>query len=474
MHTIVIQNFKAFGVKGITFGPHKPDVTKCPKNILCYGDNGTGKSSVYEAILWAFFYDKIIDDKVSKALIGEERDNAIKQLQLKFNNTETNVDFAIKINGEDYKTFNKSSYHVYMFKGDSLTATPYIRMHDLYNKVMFNVDPASLLLNESLSIIITEVNRILKDLFYESLQIEESQNGYGLIILKDETRGISKDSELTSFFNEAKIHLVKLLLLLSSIELLVPQEESAHRVLVLDDIFTSLDSSNRLFIFQYLAEHFKRFQIILLTHNINFFNLAEHLINNHYKATDRWTMLSLYEANNEYKLYEKYQLSTKLIRKWLRTAEKTDHDIGNDIRQYFEILLHQLAMLTMIEAKEESKMILSDIYSSHANRNFYITGSYIKLASEVLGKVKDVLENVPKEYRLQRISGIINRYYTNEGGKELIPTLEAMTLFQKVALHKSSHGHSGLPDLQSKEICTSLIILERLEKLIAKIKMERV
>ena len=131
-------------------------------------------------------------------------------------------------------------------------------------------------------------------------------------------------------------------------------------------------------------------------------------------------------------------------------------------------------MLTMIEAKEESKMILSDIYSSHANRNFYITGSYIKLASEVLGKVKDVLENALKEYRLQKISGIINRYYTNEGGKELIPTLEAMTLFQKVALHKSSHGHSGLPDLQSKEICTSLIILERLEKLIAKIKMERV
>ena len=474
MHTIEIQNFKAFGAEGITLGPDKLDLTQRPKNILCYGDNGTGKSSVFEAILWAFFYDKIIDNEVPKALIAEERDNAIKQLQLKYNNTKTNVDFSLKINEEDYKTFDKSLYDVYMFKGDSLTVTPHIHMLELYNKVMFYADPASLLSNESLSIIIAEVNRVLKDLFYESLQIEESQNEHGLIILQDGTRGISKDSDLTLFFNEAKIHLVKLLLLLSSIELLAQQDESAHRVLVLDDIFSSLDSSNRLFIFQYLSEHFKRFQIILLTHNVNFFNLAEHLINNHYKATDRWTMLSLYEANNEFKLYEKSQLSTKLLRKWHNNRSKSNHDIGNDIRQYFEILLHQLAMLILIDAKEESKTILRDIYVGHAKRDFYITGSHIKSASEVLLNIRDVMTNAPKEHRLRRISGIINRYYTNDGGKELIPTLEAMTLFQKVALHKSSHGHSGLPDLQSKEICTSLILLERLEKLITKIKMERI
>lgn len=475
MHTIEIQNFKAFGAKGVIFGPNKPDLTKRPKNILCYGDNGTGKSSVFEAILWAFFYDKIINDKVPKALIGEERDNAIKQLQLKYNNTETNVDFSLKINGEDYKTFDNSLYHVYMLKGDSLTVTSDISMLELYSKVRFGyADLASLILDENLSIIITEVNRILSDMFFESLQIEESQNENGLIILRDDARGISKDGELPLFFNEAKIHLVKLLLLLSSVELLAPQDDSSHRVLVLDDIFTSLDSSNRLFIFQYLAEHFRRFQIILLTHNVNFFNLAEHLINNHYKENDRWVMLSLYDATSEFKLYEKYQLSTKLLRNWHNNKSKSNHDIGNDIRQYFEILLHQLAMLIMIDAKEESKTILRDIYVGHANRDFYITGSHIKSASEVLLNIKNVMANAPKEYRLRRISDIIKRYYTNEGGKELIPTLEAMTLFQKVALHKSSHGHSGLPDLQSKEICTSLIILERLEKLIAKINMERV
>ena len=475
MHTIEIQNFKAFGAKEIRFGPSKLDFTKRPKNILCYGDNGTGKSSVFDAILWAFFSDKIISSKVSNALIGEERNNAIRQLQLMYNNTVTNVDFSLKINGEDYKTFDNSEYYVYMFRGDSLSVTSHISMFELYGMAMLGgTSPISILSNGNLNIVIAEVNRVLKDVFFEPIQIEESQNEEGWIVLKDEIRGISKDSELPLFFNEAKIHLVKLLLLLSSIELLAPQGETLHRVLVLDDIFTSLDSSNRLFIFQYLAEHFSRFQIILLTHNVNFFNLAEHLINNHYKSIDKWAMLSLYEANNEFKLYEKSQLSTKIIRTWLRTGKKTDHDIGNDIRQYFEILLHQLAVLTMIDAKEESKIILSDIYSSHANRNFYITGSYVKSASEVLSNIKDVLANVPKEYRLRRILGIVNRFYTNEGGKELIPTLEAMTLFQKVALHKSSHGHAGLPDLQSTEIRTSLIILERLEKLIAKINMERV
>lgn len=474
MHTIEIHNFKAFGAEGITFGPAELNLTKRPKNILCYGDNGTGKSSVFEAIWWAFFSDRIIGNKVSNALIGEERDNAIRQLHIKYNNTKTNADFSLKINGEDYKTFDKTHYFVYLFRGESLEVTSYISMLELFGMSMFGgTSPVSLLLDGNLNIVIAEVNRVLKDVFFESLQIEESQNENGLIVLKDDARGISKDDELPLFFNEAKIHLVKLLLLLSSIELLAPQDDASHRILVLDDIFTSLDSSNRLFIFQYLAEHFKKFQIILLTHNVNFFNLAEHLINNHYKATDKWAMLSLYEANGEYKLYEKSQLNTKLIRKWLRTGLKTDHEIGNSIRQYFEILLHQLAVLTMIDAKEESKKILNDIYVGNENRDFYITSVHILSASDVLVKIKDVMANAPKERRLQRISAILNRYYKNEGGKELIPTLEAMTLFQKVALHKASHGHAGLADLQSKEINTSLIILERLEKLIAKINMER-
>ena len=475
MHTIEIHNFKAFGADGIIFGPTEPDLTKRPKNILCYGDNGTGKSSVFEAIWWAFFSDEIIRNKVPNALIGEERENAIRQIQLKYNNTITNADFLLKINGEDYKTFDKSQYSVYMFRGDSLALESNISLHKLYSMVKCGgVDFTTLLTDEVLGVIIAEVNRVMKEVFFEDLQIELSQNGQGIIVLIDETRGISKDDELPLFFNEAKIHLVKLLLLMSSIELLAPQDDSSHRLLVLDDIFTSLDSSNRLFIFQYLAEHFKRFQIILLTHNVNFFNLAEHLINNHYKAIDRWAMLSLYEANGEYKLYEKSQLSTKLIREWLRKGVKTDHEIGNKIRQYFEILLHQLAVLTMIDAREESKMILNDIYVGNKNRDFYISGTHIRSASDVLVNIKNVMANAPKERRLQRISDIINRYYKNEGGKELIPTLEAMTLFQKVALHKASHGHAGLPDLQSKEINTSLIILERLEKLIAKVNMERV
>ena len=90
MHTIEIHNFKAFGADGIIYGPTEPDLTKRPKNILCYGDNGTGKSSVFEAIWWAFFSDEIIRNKVPNALIGEERENAIRQIQLKYNNTITN------------------------------------------------------------------------------------------------------------------------------------------------------------------------------------------------------------------------------------------------------------------------------------------------------------------------------------------------------------------------------------------------
>lgn len=478
MHTLEIHNFKAFGEDGVVFGASEPDFTKRPKNILCYGENGTGKTSIFEAIRWVFYTEAVINSRVPAALVGAARDNAIRQVYVDHNNRITKKDFSIHINGTDYTTIDKSLYSVSMLTGYAIQSSSRIDLSELYSFAHIgSIHPATILLNEEgeLDLIIEEVNRVLKEVFIESIQIEKSQNGPFLITLIDEERDLRQDEFIPYFFNEAKIHLVKLLLLLSSIEVLTPTDQAIHKILVLDDIFTSLDSANRIFIFQYLAERFRRFQIILFTHNVNFFNLAEHLIINHYMVSADWTSLALYESNGQFKIYEKYQLSAKIISDKLQTDEINEHECGNLIRKYFEILLHQLAMLTMVDAKEESKTMLHDIKVGIENRRFFVSEHGVETAADLTAQIRKLIRDVPdKTLRLEKIEHAIQSFDSKAAADVLMKALDAMAIFQKVALHKSSHGHAGLPDLTSKEIKSSLILLGRLEALVNKISMERV
>ena len=70
MKSIEIKNFKAFNKNSILLG----DVQDSGhKNILCYGENGSGKTSIYEAIKFFFFKERIIKEKVPNIKVGEER-----------------------------------------------------------------------------------------------------------------------------------------------------------------------------------------------------------------------------------------------------------------------------------------------------------------------------------------------------------------------------------------------------------------
>ena len=67
MKSIEIKNFKAFNKNSILLG----DVQGSGhKNILCYGENGSGKTSIYEAIKFFFFKERIIKEKVPNIKVG--------------------------------------------------------------------------------------------------------------------------------------------------------------------------------------------------------------------------------------------------------------------------------------------------------------------------------------------------------------------------------------------------------------------
>lgn len=89
--------------------------------------------------------------------------------------------------------------------------------------------------------------------------------------------------------------------------------------------------------------------------------------------------------------------------------------------------------------------------------------------------IDNIIHNVRKENQLESIKKKIAKFNsTSESIDKLSENLKAMTIYQKVALHQSSHGHAGLPDLTVKEIKASLQVLKKLEVTIDKMKVERI
>ena len=327
-----------------------------------------------------------------------------------------------------------------------------------------------------LGCIISEVNLSLKNFFYEGITLTRSQNATFRIVIQDDSQNLVSDDHLNLLFNEAKLNLVALLLALESIQLFAPPEKMSKKILVLDDVFTSLDTANRMFLYQYFITKFGAFQIILLTHNTSFYNLCDFFLKEDEKINRRWLRQGIYEYNECHKVYA---ISTEneiaSIESELNNHPENIHSIGNEVRQYFEVLLHRYTILLMAGAKEELSNLLVDIQKKCTIRSFHVTENKIETNNDLIKSIVSVLQDAPPNYKLLRIKKVIDRFNdSNNGVDKLAEQLQAMTIYQKVALHQSSHGHQGLPDLSSKEIKASLVVLRKMEDTIKKMKIERI
>lgn len=94
-----------------------------------------------------------------------------------------------------------------------------------------------------------------------------------------------------NYLNEARLSALGLALYLGARLACTPQTTPHLKLLVLDDVLVGLDHSNRLPVLNVLKDHFPDWQIVLLTHDRGWFDLArQHL-------PDSWTCYEVYEGD---------------------------------------------------------------------------------------------------------------------------------------------------------------------------------
>lgn len=126
MKQLTLENFKAFGSDRAVLGDATAEGK--PMNILCYGENGSGKSSIYEAIKYVFHKKRIENERIPAHLTGDGRLNAERQILIDYKNCMSSSPVNITVNGESFLTFDTSCYHVYMIDGADLAVNkPQIR-----------------------------------------------------------------------------------------------------------------------------------------------------------------------------------------------------------------------------------------------------------------------------------------------------------------------------------------------------------
>jgi len=448
IETITLNDFKAHTDLIINLN----HANKLKKNCLLYGENGTGKSSFYEALKLYFFKSRLIKESNIDS-IGRIRTQDIKEYFLDFNNNKTNKDFEIVINEksvkgneEDNNTF--SSYKLFMINSKStLLDSGSLNFFTLLEREYLNLNIKDI----DIKRVEEYTNKNLKE-FKEEVQVIIEKNGDVKIV--DERRNID-DKRLEKFYNEGKVNLVVILLLLTTIRLYSHKDET--NILVLDDFITSLDMANRTYLIKYIFEAFKEFQIFIFTHNIYFFNLINYTIDSvKYDKSSKWEIFNLYETSEKTKIYSKSdrislgkndreENSIRYRFKQLEQNQNSADDyssLGNDIRKKFERTLYEFSKLLSIGGVEESNKVLENI----EKKNFMIRDPY-----KILNKLDKDDPTLLNNYKVKDF--------------ELIQdTLRNLTLYRKVAMHPLSHATEyGEINYSKKEIKSSIELLAKLE-----------
>ncbi len=334
IHKITLQDFRAF------FGPH--DIEISGKNLLIYGENGSGKSSLYKA--FEHFFEASTSPKDVESNIFTANTAPFVQFELSdgtnyiYQNSEilpnTNqVEFS-RIHQQNpffsYKRilamyiFDKSDYpEVKLFHllldgvlqnvYDPILGKTFGEMYaeigeDLrqrgnsnrYKRVFAKISSFKIAFGAILEKIETKTNEMLQTYFQHGISLIFYYDNKGDFLSEKVQLDVAyfgKDTPLPyhDFLNEARLSALAICMYLASLKVI--PEPPDLKILFLDDIFIGLDMGNRLPLLDILKSEFSAYQIFMTTYDRAWFEVAKRYL-------DNWQSVEMYVGKDENNMFD--------------------------------------------------------------------------------------------------------------------------------------------------------------------------
>lgn len=480
MEKIEINNFKAFNARIALI------LKTTKKNLLLYGENGSGKSSIYEAIKLAFYKDRLLSNIVSIGAREEQKESEKESFYNSYRHragTNQLPSIDIQVNDTDFRNFNVANYHCYMLSYIDISYISYeiednkIRTNDIINfrslldHRFFPEFDTDLFYNSYKNSIIEDVNYALKNDFMETLQIG-LENQESDIFLEDELHKLRESNGLSRIFNEARLHLVVTLLLLNIILKLEDVSPASNKIIVLDDIVNSLDAGNRKFITKYLLSKFGAFQKLIFTHNIGFNNIVEDIIVNTEAEKDKWLLMNLYLTNRGPQLYYYKEVETpEDIENQFNGGFLPPGTVGNIIRKRFEVDLNEFCKIIHAGKIELPKSIIDNLHNNKP-QYFKKDGGKILDANNLVKEIDIIAQSTKSDSdKIKSIKDEINKYTSNHDLKSVLSVIDEFLELERHFLHGLSHSSTAsMPQFQKKEMEASVLLLKKFEQCLRGLK----
>jgi len=487
------------------------DITQ--NNCLIYGENGTGKSSIYKALYSNFYHfkdNKIVTNQINIKEKFIHRDFSHENLEIKieFNNNHLNRKNNSLNNREilenqtiyfaDEKVFHKITQNDFfqVINSELIKHFPQLKELDrIYRTIRTGVTRSTINEHENLVRDRQEADRLFKETFQEQVPLDEVNS-----ILRSLDENFEIDFEITNsdirfdakkfinpkiaikvkdiddkgdfknHFNEAKLKLISIAIYFALAKKY--ETDSELKLLVLDDFLTSLDMSNRKLIMWYLLDNFGDYQKIILTHNLQFYNMIVKLLKS--REEER-----AWDIKNIFLRIENSQEIATIVNRNENYLSKAESELssynlevsGNFLRKEFERIVNEFEQILELGRVEELDNVIKALKNLD---NLFPEPS--KNLKNISNKFNNILANPStddstKYLQLkEEIETIPNKLRFRNNELSFLKEMILKTEFYKNILMNSSSHDDRAKELYRKEFSNSIKLLKELNKILNNLK----
>ncbi len=467
-------------------------------NMLLYGENGTGKSSIYWA-MYSKLQDKNSNIQIYKKL--KSSDSA---------NVTITLDDSIPISDDIIHANSKTIYFANQDLLESMIdfdtnfflviSNKFQKYFPMLEEYYINYERMNLNLNNDeleQSDIVNERKKISENFKNQLEKISTIANGIleshfhikktkvtfafdGGMLNDDGTNFntpnisllINDINTLKSHFNEAVLKLSSLAIFLAFIK--IQSKESINnelKILVLDDFLTSLDMANRKFIIEYILKNFQDYQKIILTHNLQFFNLIK-------KLTEDWDIKQMFilEETDGYVSHIKNDTNyLQEAEKFLKTTDYNLETAGHKLRKAYESIMQDFSQLLELGRYDSLENIVKtikdadDLYFNPKQANLLIKDIFEIIQSTDTNDVtQEIKQKILGFQSLSIVEVEIDKVKENPA-KTIIYKVNKAIIYKQILLNPASHNDSEAT-LYRRECSEALELLKNLNKIKKQLK----
>jgi energy-coupling factor transporter ATP-binding protein EcfA2 len=486
IHKLTIKNFKFFINETCEFDG---------KNALIYGENGTGKSSLYFALYRKINNENKIqnyknrfsnDEEIGVEIFLKEDDKPESKFS---NNVQCRAYFINHsiltkvINADDFfdsimqilhsnfrKIFETILSQVSYINLNITPTTPHDDLQRIRSTTKRDMDSELKRIIEKLQLFANEILKKFNEKFILSFDIaesyigSESESGFGsgvdlkftLPNIKIKINNIEKIKEN---FNEATLKLSSLAIFFALIdiesEMYTISKSDGLKLLVLDDILLSIDMGNRITVTKYIYENHTEFQKFILTHSTSYFLLFQRMIDSDKKNKKNWSIQVIYKQELSENIFipqlSDRDKSNDYILKAENALKENDlENVGNNLRKELEIQTQKL-----FKAIDQGKGSSLDTLNESIKENVVYYKNPQELLRDIINTQKiDITES--------------NKLDTPRVKK----SLKEVLFIKNIILNKASHSNKGEQFYQS-ELTFALKYIKELKSIVKELLDER-